>query len=448
VRGSRRARIWALVRHPVAQNAFALYWVQIATFVIPIVTLPYLARVLDPAGLGVLAAAQSLSGVLYLGLEYGFGLSAGRDIARNREDRSRVGAIVAGVVGAEAALALLVVAAGAVATLAIPIFREQPEFGALAVADAIALALNPLWYYRGIERMRMAAAARLLARVAAAAGLFVIVNDPADGWKALALQAGFDLVAGVVCLAVMYRHVPLRVPGAERIRGALREGWSLFLYNAAISMYTTANAFLLGIFVPAAQVGYFNGAERVSRAATRFVGPISEALFPRVSHLLGRGEIDSARRIARRSFMWLVSLGVLGGAILAALAPFVVDVLLGPGYESAVPVLQILSILIPLIAASNVLGLQWMVPLELDRPFVKVVLITGPLNIALLAALGPPFGATGGAVAVVVAEAFVTLGLAVALWRRDLLPIGPRRGSGEPPAVAVPTPTEQQRGDA
>ena len=424
---SRGGRIRSLIANPVTQNALALYGVQIATVLIPVLTLPYLARVLDPAGLGVLAVAQSLSGFLYLALDYGFSFSASRDIAHVRDDRQGVARIVAGVVGAQVLLTALAAAVTAVCILTVPLFRDQPEYALYAFADAVALTFNPLWYFRGIERLRLTSIARLAARIAAAAGLFVIVTDPADGWKVLALQFAFDVVAAVVCLAVMYRGTPFVRPRLGEAWEALRRGATLFVANAAISLYTVANAFVLGLLVPAAQVGFFNGGERISRAVLKLVGPVSDALFPRVAYLLGQGEVERAREIARRTVVWLGLLSLVAGGALAALAPVVVDVLLGPGYEPAVPVMRVLAILIPLLMLSAILGLQWMVPLKLDRVFRRVVLVAGPLNVVLLLVLAPPHGAMGGAVAVVITEAFVTLGLAVELKRRDLLPVGRRR---------------------
>lgn len=413
-----------VVRHPVAQNAIALGWVQLATFVLPLVTLPYLARTLGPRALGVLVFAQAFSGFVYLLSEYGFGLSAGRDIAARRGDEQPPDDIVAAVQGAKLALFALTVLLGAVALLLVPNFRDSPEYLLLAVADAIALGLSPLWYFRGIERLRLAATLNLLARVVATVGVILLVKSRDQGWIVLAVSAATDLVASAVSLAVMYRQVSWERPTWTGTRQALRDGWHLFLYNASLVLYTTANAFVLGLLAPATQVAFFGGAERMSRAATRMVGPVSEALFPRVTYLLAQGERQRARFVAGRSLLYLTGLGLLAAAALALLAPWIVGLVLGDGYGAAVPVLRVLALLIPLIAASNVLGIQWAIPLGFDKQFTRVILLAGPLNLAMLAVLVPLLQALGAAVAVVVTEAFVVAGLAWMLAGRHELPLG------------------------
>ena len=416
-------RAVAVLRHPVAQNAMALSWVQLATFVLPLVTLPYLARMLGPHALGVLVFAQAFSGFVYLLSEYGFGLSSGRDIATRRGEGRGVDDIVAAVQGAKLVLIAVALVLGAAAVVLVPTFRRAPEYLVLAVADAIALGISPLWYFRGLERLRVAAALNLLARLVATVGVLLLVRARGEGWVVLGISAVTDLAASVGCLWLMYRDVRLLRPTWEGARRALGQGWHLFLYNASLVLYTTANAFVLGLLAPAAQVAFFGGAERMSRAATRMVGPVSEALFPRVTYLLAQGARERARFVAGRSLVLLTGLGLLAGAGLAVLAPWIVSLVLGEGYGAAVPVLRVLALLIPLIAASNVLGIQWMIPLGFDRQFTRVILIAGPLNVAMLGTLVPLLQALGAALAVVITEAFVVAGLAFSLFTRRELPL-------------------------
>src|SRR3981189_3095067 len=90
-----------IIRHPVARNALALYGIQVAGYVIPLLTIPYLARVLHPQGFGLLLFAQSFAMWASVVIEYGFNLSATRDVARNRASNSMLAEIAAGGLGAK-----------------------------------------------------------------------------------------------------------------------------------------------------------------------------------------------------------------------------------------------------------------------------------------------------------------------------------------------------------
>jgi len=152
------------------------------------------------------------------------------------------------------------------------------------------------------------------------------------------------------------------------------------------------------------------------------LGPFGQVLYPRISHLV-RHAWEDALRLAQTG-LWVMG---AGGALLGIAAylgaPALVGVLLGPLFEPAIPVLRILAWLLPLIAASNVLGIQWMLPLGLDRAFNRIIIAAGALNVGLACWLAPRFAERGMAWAVVVAEAFVTLTMYGYLRWRHLDPV-------------------------
>lgn len=411
-----------LARHPLAQNILYLYGVRFAGYLIPLFTLPYLARVMGPETFGMVAFAQSFALWLALIVEYGFNFSATREVARYREDTSRVAAIAAGVLGAKGLLLLLCLGIAALSWLAVPAFRYHSTLLWWAWMAAMLQGLSPIWYFQGIERMQMPALLEICSRVLVMLGIFALVKAPEDAWRVLALQAFGNAMALALSLALMYREVRFRFPTLWETWQTLRLGFSMFFFRGAVSLYTTANAFILGLFVAPVLVAYYAGAEKIAKALLALVGPVTQALYPRVSYEMARDR-NRARRLARYS---LAVMGLSGGLMAAGLiiaAPLVVRVLLGQGYEPAVPVLRLLALLLPIIALSNVLGIQWMLPLGLDRNFNVIIVSAGLLNLVLAVLLAPHFGPMGMAWAVVISEAFVTLAMYAVLSRRGLSPL-------------------------
>src|SRR5579864_6558857 len=117
-----------LFSHPVTQNALGLYAVQFAGYVIPLFTIPYLARVLRPQGFGLVVFAQSFALWASLVVEYGFNFSATRDVARSRTDPNRLSEIAAGVLGAKIVLVSGMVAIAVTAAFTVPIFLQHPAY--------------------------------------------------------------------------------------------------------------------------------------------------------------------------------------------------------------------------------------------------------------------------------------------------------------------------------
>jgi PST family polysaccharide transporter len=403
-------------KHTVVQNALSLYGLQIAEYVLPMISMPYLARVLGPAGWGPIIFAQAFAGWTSLLMEYGFQLSATREIARTRDSAESRAEIVAGIMSANALLFLLLSIVSLICLLTIPAFRTQPVYFWWAFVIAFTNGIKPIWYFLGVEKMRFPSIVNLGGRIVYTALIFVFVTGPDKGWIILALQGISSVAVAVVLFVWMYRDVPWHVPNTARGLAALRMGWSMFLFRSAVSLYTVANTFILGLFVTPSVVAFYGGAERSNKAAQAFMQPLSLALFPRMSHLIA-SNLPRAAQVARRTLLLFGGLSLVIGASIAMLAPFLLGKYLGPGYGPTVPVFQVLAILLPLIAISNVLGVQWMWPLGMDREINRIIMVAGGVNIAIAVYLAPRSGAVGMAWAVVIAEAFVTLAYAVVLHR-------------------------------
>jgi polysaccharide transporter, PST family len=412
----------ARLRHPVARNAAALYAQQIANYILPVLVIPYLARVLHPHAWGSVVFAQGFAMWLSRLLEYGFNLSATRQVAKYRSDEHRMGEIVAGVLGAQMLLAAAAGLAAAISAVTVPSFRDFPVYLGLAWLIAIAQGMNPLWFYQGVEDMRLPAMLSVTGRIIATLGVFLIVKSPDDGWLVLLLQSVAAWISTGTAIFFIYRRVPTFPPGPARAWAALVDGWRVFLLRGSITLYSTANIFLLGLFVPSSIVAYYGGADRISRACFDTLSPVSQALFPHMAHLVV-SDRKRAVQFARVSCYVLCGIGSAACLILMLFAPWIIHLLLGPEYKAAVPILRVLSLIPPVAALSNILGVQWMVPLGLERQMNRVILAAGLLNIALVSLLTPRFGGLGMAFAVVAAETTVTVGMFLTLHKLRLNPL-------------------------
>jgi PST family polysaccharide transporter len=381
------------------------------------ISVPYLARVLLPAGWGLVVFAQSFSGWLGLVLEYGFGFSATREIARNRDEPERRAEVAAGVLGASVLLTSAALIASLAALWTVPTFRLYPIYLWLALVIAVTQGVRPLWYFQGLERMQFPALLNVAGRVVVTVGMFLWVKAESDGWKVLVLQAASGAAISGVILIEMYKKVPWRRPTLSQSYAALRMGWTVFLSRSAVSLYTLANTFILGLFQSTQQVAFYGGAERVNRMVQGLLQPVSQALYPRMSYLAVKSR-SGAESMARLGLIVFGAFGLSMCLICAVLAPWIVRILLGPKYMPVIGVFRIMTLLLPLIAVSNVLGAQWMLPFGMDRAVSRILLCAGLLNVSLAIYTAPRFGPVGMAWSVVAAESLVTGGMWLVLYRK------------------------------
>ena len=157
------------VRHPVSQNALALHLVQIGNLVVPLITLPYVSRVLGSNGFGLVAFSQSLSFLLGMVIGWGFDQWASREAAVKRDDSGGLSALTAQIVGARLILSAVALVIAALVYFTSNTTSGSPEFIAMAWLAAVATGFTPLWFFLGVERLRMPSSVALGVRVVAAA---------------------------------------------------------------------------------------------------------------------------------------------------------------------------------------------------------------------------------------------------------------------------------------
>lgn len=430
------ARALRVLRHPVTGNAIALYAAQFAVTVLPLLTLPYLARVLGAAELGIVVFVQSFSFLLALIVDFAFGLSGARDVAQRRDDPEALARTVAGVQGAKLLLSGICALVALAAVPLVPAFRDAPELAALGLVLAVIGALAPSWFFAGIEWQKLPATLDVSMRVLGVVAILVLVDSPDDGRLVLVIYAVLAAAITGPLLVLQYRRVAFRMPTPALVGDALRRSRTLFVSNLGVSLYTSANVFLLGLLVPSAQVALFAAAEKIIRAGTRVLGAATGAAYPRVSHLVGAGRPERANRLA------LITLGALGSAALACalilivFAPRIVELVFGPEFAPAVGVLRVLALVLPLSIVAGLLSTLWLLPRGLDWVSTRVVLLSGALNVAIVVTLVPVFGIQAAAWSLVAVELLTIAGWTWTI-RRDIYASTP---SAAPPAPDAPPP--------
>lgn len=418
--GSRPLRVPAWARGSVARNMSSLYAIRMAMSLLPLISIPYVVRVLGPFGYGTFAFGQGLIAYFALFTDYGFNLAATRRISACRDDAG----VVARIASATLAAKLLLTAGGLVLLLLLTMLPKLADARAvilLLYGNVVGNALFPHWLYEGQERMVVSSVLVVAGMAAATAGIFVVVRDPGDYVALAGLWGGSSVLVGVIGLAAGLRlfHVRLVRPPAAEVWEALRKGALLSASAGSTTLYTSGNAFLLGLVAPREVVGFYTAGEKVVRAIQALVHPVQQALYPRVS-LLAMSSRDSALELGRRLLQWTGGLGLALSVLLFAGAPTAVRLVLGPDFAPTVQVIRILAPLPLIVAISSTLTLQVMVPFGRDRALVRILLLSGLTNVVMALLLASAWLETGMAVAVVLTEMLVAGWVATYLRSQDL----------------------------
>src|SRR3984885_14862373 len=426
-----------LLRSGLVHNVIALYGVQACTYALPLLTFPYLARVLGPSGWGVVVFAQAIGDVTACVVEYGFDVSTSREASRHRDEPERLSALISGVLGAKVLLAAVCIA-GAVFSRrythhiapSLALFWASTVWG-------VCQGINMLWFFQGLERMRLASVLEIAGKVIATLSIFVLVHKPDDGWKVMAAQCVGCVVAHGVTVVLAYREVGFQWPTASSVWSALRLGGSMFLFRTVQGLSGSVNRLVLGAVAPVAVLGEYAGAERITRVFQQGMWPVNQALYPKLTQQ-AQNNPASALKTVRLSLLLLGALGLVLGLAIFFGAPLLVHLVLGPAFRDSVPVLRVFALWIPLVSLCTLIIFQLLLPNQLDNQFNIVNFTAALVGIGSALLLAPRFSAVGIAWSAVIAQLYTLVAFSLVLWRARLNPFAATVRPPPPPLLLTP----------
>lgn len=404
------------------QNLLYAYMAQFAAYVFPLVTLPYLSRVLGPEAFGHLAVAQSLGLYLQALMEYGFSLSATREVAEHRHNQQRLSAIFAGVLGARL---LLLIPASLLTLLfqqVLPSLREVPALALATLFQAAATAFIPSWFYRGLERMKEVALMELTIRLAALVVLLLWVKAPHHVHLVPLVNGLASSAVGLVSFLHLSLVLGFRLPSLPLAWLYLRKGTRLLPFLLVNATNLTINPLVLGFFSSPVEVGQFGAADRLVRSFWNVLDPIGRTFFPRLTYLVTFDE-QQAKSFAFRISLFMGAVGLGMALITFVFAPWFVRLIFGENYQDTVTLTRIMIWMLPLGALANALGVQWTLALGLDILFNRVMVLSALAQAMLAVFLASAYGPIGVAWGAVLTSLIESTSLVLILSRLGKIPL-------------------------
>lgn len=402
-------------------NFMSLSVLQGANYVLPLITLPYLVRVLGPEKYGLIAFAQAFIQYFNILTDYGFNLSATREISIHRNNAQKVSEIFSSVMIIKFCLLVLSFVIMSIIVFSFWKFRQDWPIYYLTFGMVVGQVLFPVWFFQGMERMKYITFLNITAKLIFTIAIFVFIRQASDYIYVPLINLFGYLVAGALALWIVFRgfKIGFKVPSYSSLVHQLKEGWYIFISTMAISLYTVSNTFILGIFTNNTIVGYYSGAEKIIKAVQGLLSPISQTVYPHISKLASESKDQALRFIRKMTFL------VGGGSFVSSLIVFmfagtIVKILLGSQYLESITVLRILSFLPFIIGLSNIFGVQTMLAFDLKKGFSNILISASIINIILAFILVPLYKHIGVSFAIVISEIFVTASMFLFLQNKGI----------------------------
>lgn len=392
------------------KNFTSLSLLQLANYIFPVITLPYLVRVLGPEKYGLINFAAAFSAYFVIITDYGFNLSATQEISVNRNDKEKVSEIFSSVLTIKIILFFLSSGIFFLIVNMFELFSNDAGLYSIMFIGVVGIVLFPLWVYQGVEQMKYILIINVAIRSVTIVSIFLLVKVENDYLLLAVIYTITQVMTGITGLFFAIRKFDLRYlfPSKVQLLEQLKKGWNLFLSSIWINLYTTSNVFILGLFAPNSVVGYYSAADKVRIAFQGILSSMSQSVFPYVNKLLAESYqkfISFNRKLLKISVM----IGIIISSSLFLFAEPIVKIVLGNEYSPSVIVLRIIAWLPLIIFLSNVFGIQTMLPLNYQKRFSQILFLAALINLMISFSIVPSYFEIGTSVSMLVTEIFVTL---------------------------------------
>lgn len=321
----------------IVKNTSMLYLLNIAKIVFPLITLPYLTRVLSVETYGVVAYVKAFMQYMQLIVDFGFILSGTKDIALALGNQEKTNHEVGDIFIARILLCVVAFVALMIAALFIPILRQNLLYTILSYVPVFLTVFLMDFYFRGIERMEIITIRFVVMRGLAALLTFVLVKNDADIlWIPVLDILGSLLAIILVWFQLRKLNVKISPQGLIPALRKLKESFVYFASNMATTAFNALNTLLIGIFIDPVSVAYWSICIQMIGAVQSFYTPITSGIYPQMVRTKKRSLLQKIVKI----FMPII---VLGCVITFVFAKYALLIVAGEKYIEAVNVLRILT---------------------------------------------------------------------------------------------------------
>lgn len=376
---------------------------QVAGYVFPLISMPYLARVIGADGFGKIAFASAIVVWIQTISDWGFNLTATRDVAQNRDNKELVSRIFSNVLWARSVLTLLSGIILLLVVLLVPYLRENADIIFVTFLLVPGYILFPEWFFQAIEKMKYTTFFNLLLKLVFTVAVFVFIHKREDYLIQPLLTTIGYLLCGIGALYLIFKKwgYTLYKPQWSEIFKTIRNSTDVFINNLMPNLYNSFSVMLLGFFGGSTANGIYDGGNRFPVIFYQFQSVLSRAFYPFLS-----------RRPDKHSFYAKLNIvsALIGAVFLILLSPLVIKIMLGDEFEKSVVVMQILSFSVVFLAMDYTYGTNFLIIKHKEKSLRNLTFVSSIVGMGVAIPLVYKFSYIGAAITVLLCRGMLGVG--------------------------------------
>ncbi|MGN0395595.1 MAG: oligosaccharide flippase family protein [Coprococcus sp.] len=380
---------------------------QILVLLLPIVTSPYVSRVLGAERIGIYSYSYSVANYFVLVAALGINNHGSRVIAETKNDKKRLNQTFSDLFTLHLIIASIVFVLYLV--YAFLLVKEDRLYAIIQLFYVASAIFDINWLFFGLEQFRITVTRNILIKLLTVICIFAFVKNESDLWKyCLIMSVGYFISQSLVW-AYVNRFVSFVRPKWNGMKANIKPMVLLFIPAIAVSLYKIMDKIMLGMMSTRDQVGFYENSEKVINILMGFITAFGTVMLPRMSNLISNGEKELAERYMDNSIEVVMCIAVALSFGLLSIANRFTPFFFGAGFEECGEIMRILSSTIIFVAFANVIRTQFLIPNHFDRIYLISVCCGAIVNIAVNYMLIPMMQGRGAAIGTVCAEIVVCL---------------------------------------
>lgn len=377
--------------------------------IFPLITFPYVSRILGPVGVGKVNFAHSIISYFSMIAALGINTYGVREAAKLRIDRIALTKFVKEILSINIISTFIAYLMLFFTILFVPKFSEYRVLLVVCSGTILFVTLGVDWLYSALEEFSYITIRSILFQIISIVLMFIFVHKKDDYLK----YAGIGVVSSVgsnICNFVHARkYISYKETVKKEIKKHIKPIFTLFAMSIAVSIYTALDTTMLGFISGDEQVGFYTAATRINKIVVSIITAAVAVLLPRLSYYLSLNDRSNFNALIEKALKVVVLLSLPCTAGLCFVAKPVVYLLSGIEYEPAIIVMQVMNPIIIAISLSGLVGIQIFMPLGKEKTTLITVIVGAVVNFSLNLFLIPKYGALGAGIATVCAECIVTV---------------------------------------
>lgn len=392
----------------------------LSTYVMNFVTFPYVSRVLGVDKIGLVNFVDNTVNYFLLFATLGVGLLGVREIAGAKNDVEQQSKIFSNMLGMNLLFTLFALVIYIFAILLVPRFHQSSELFLIGTAKIIFTAFLVEWFFTGVENFKYITIRSLLVKLLYAVSVFIFIKSEADYKLYFVLTVSVVVVNAIINIVYVNNFVKISIVDCFSTR-FVKQNVVLGIYTIMTSMYITFNVMYLGLVSNDTQVGYYTTAFKLYSVVLGLFTAFTNVMLPRMSSLIANGEKDRFNELVTKSFSVMSTFIIPMILCSIIMAPQIIYVLSGPGYEGAILPMRIIMPAALFVGIAQVLAVQVIMPLKYDRVLLIASIIGAITSLIINFFIVSSMQSIGTAIVLVCSELVVTLTYLIFVMRKKMV---------------------------